>query len=101
MSEWTLAREHVDAIRDARSAVLAAAASESPGALEHAIAEAVRAMWAAEFSRQTICSLITAAVDTGLPRRRNYVRRASDVRRWSEQAAVCVDAIATGVDRRA
>ena len=96
MAEWTLGRDQVREIRDARAALLAAAATGVPALVERAVADAVAAMWQADFSRATICSLVTAAVEAGLPRRRTYTGRATDVRYWGDRAGAVADAIAAG-----
>ena len=100
MADWTLGREQVRAIRDARTSLLAAAATGVPALIERAIADAVPVMWEADFSRATICSLVSAAVESGLPRRRSYTGRATDVRYWSDRAGAVADAIAVGSPRQ-
>jgi hypothetical protein len=101
MADWTLPRDHVHAIRDTRAALLSAAGTGSAAVLETAVTSAVRAMVAADFARATICSLVSAAVDSGLPRRRNYARRADDVQYWTQRAATLVDALTAESERQA
>ena len=96
MADWTLERDQVRAIRDARAGLRAAAAAGDGARLDAAVASAVHAMWAADFSRTTICSLVGAAVDMGLPHRRDRVQRDADIRRWTERAGRLADGLAAG-----
>jgi hypothetical protein len=86
MSERTLDTAHLAAIRAARDAVLDAARRDDAPAIDAALARFVRAMWDADFTRQTIRSLVGAAIDAALPTGRGPARRA----RRAEALAGCV-----------
>jgi hypothetical protein len=75
-AERTLDPAHVAAIRSTREALFDAAREGDPAAIERTLARFVHAMWAADFTRQTIASLVAAAVDAGLPAVRGAARRA-------------------------
>ena len=72
----TLEISHIAAIRRARATLLDAARRAESAEIEAAVAPFVTVMWEADFSRQTISSLVAAAIDAGLPSCRGAARRA-------------------------
>ena len=93
-ADRALEPRHLTAIRVARLTLLDAARRGSAAEVEAAIAPFVCAMWEADFSRPTICSLVAAAIDSGLPAARGAARRAQRVQaldRWTRLAGAIVD----------
>ena len=76
LSERTLDAAHLAAIRAARATLHDAARRGDAGGIDAALGPFVHAMWTADFTRQTICSLVVAAIDAGLPTARGAARRA-------------------------
>jgi hypothetical protein len=94
MSERILDSTHLSAMRAARAALLDAARREAPADIDAALPTFVRAMWVADFTRQTIRSLVGAAVDAGLPTGRGAARRAqraAALAHWVAQAEALLD----------
>ena len=90
----TLEHRHLAAIRAARVALLDSARRGNASEIEAAIAPFVHAMRDADFSRPTICSLVAAAIDAGLPTGRGVVRRtqrAESLARWTRLARDLTD----------
>lgn len=97
MSERTLDTAHLAAMRVARDALLDAARRDDGPAIEAALARFVRAMWVADFTRQTIRSLAGAAIDAALPSGRGAARRArraDAVTAWMARAEEVADRLA-------
>ena len=93
-ADRALEHRHLTAIRVARLTLLDAARRANATEVEAAIAPFVRAMWEADFSRPTICSLVAAAIDAGLPTARGSARRTQRVQaldRWTRLAGMIVD----------
>jgi hypothetical protein len=96
-ADRSLEHRHLTAIRVARLALLDAARHGNADEVEAGIAPFVRAMWDADFSRPTICSLVAAAIDAGLPTARGATRRAqrsNALDRWTRSAGRIVDEMA-------
>ena len=94
-AERVLGRAQLAAIRTARATLLDAARRGSATEIEAGIAPFVRAMRDADFSRPTICSLVVAAIDAGLPTGRGAARRAQRAQaivRWTRLAGELADA---------
>lgn len=86
----------IAAIRAARAALYEAACRNDAGEIDAAVPPFVHVMWEADFSRQTIRSLVAAAIDAGLPTRRGAARRAQrerNIARWVELAEQLADAL--------
>jgi hypothetical protein len=93
-ADRALEHRHLTAIRVARLTLLDAARRGNAVEVEAGIAPFVRAMWEADFSRPTICSLVAAAIDSGLATARGAARRAQRTQaldRWERLAAAIVD----------
>ena len=96
-TDRSLDHHHLAAIRQARLALLETVRRGPEGEVDGAIASFVRTTWAADFSRLTICSLVAAAVDAGLPVVRGVTRRAqreASLDRWTRLAGSLVDDLA-------
>ena len=94
VSERTLDAAHLVAMREARAALHDAARRGGAAEIDAALPPFVHAMWAADFTRQTIRSLVGAAVDAGLPTGRGAARRAqraAALAHWVAQAEALLD----------
>ena len=93
-TDRTLEHRHLAALRVARTALLDAARRGNAAEVDAGIAPFVRAMLEADFSRPTICSLVAAAIDAGLPTGRGAARRAQRseaLARWTLRAGELAD----------
>ncbi|AHG89484.1 hypothetical protein J421_1947 [Gemmatirosa kalamazoonensis] len=96
-ADRTLEHRHLAAIRAARLVLLDSARRADASEIEAAIAPFVRSMRDADFSRPTICSLVAAAIDAGLPTGRGPARRAqraASLARWTRLAGELADGAA-------
>jgi len=96
LPERALDGSRIAAIRAARAALYHAACRADAVEIEAAVPPFVHVMWEADFSRQTIRSLVAAAIDAGLPTGRGAARRAQrerSIARWVELAEHLADAL--------
>ena len=96
LTDRVLEHGRIAAIRGARAALYDAASRNDATAIEAAVPRFVQVMFEADFSRQTICSLVAAAIDAGLPTGRGAARRAQreqTITHWSSVAERLADTL--------
>ena len=91
----TMPRATLGALRDARTRLRTLARVAPHDELESAIATFVVLAWDAGFSRMATCSVVAAALEEGLPRRRGWPVRVTAAS-WERHARTLYDAIALG-----
>jgi hypothetical protein len=89
----TMPREVLVALRDARARLRDVARVAPDAELEAAIASFVALAWDAGFSRVAACSIVAAALEEGLPRRRGRPVSVAAAA-WERRARAIYDGIA-------